>query len=264
MTSSSTQTSVSNQALLQIGMRHTIASLTEDSTEANACNILYQPTFAMLARSAYWNCLRNQATLSLLAAAQGTPENPQGTTLPLPPTPWLYSYAAPSDNLAVRFIVPSFPNATPSGTIPLTTASVVAGPWLPGDGQIPFAVGYGVDGSRNPQEIILTNQSMAQAVYTVNQPNPIIWDSLFQQAFVNSLAAFLVPALSLNEQLMQMAVKSADALIMQARVRDGNEGSTCIDHIPDWIRARNSGGSLQWNNTGYAPWVYAMAWPSFG
>src|SRR4051812_38928967 len=99
MTASSTSVSVCNQALLQIGARSTIASLTEGSVESNACNILFTPTFEMLARSAPWNCLRKQATLTLIAAAQGTPENPDGTTLPLPPSPWLYSYAEPSDCL---------------------------------------------------------------------------------------------------------------------------------------------------------------------
>lgn len=265
MTTSATQISVCNQALLMMGARATIAAFNEGSTEANACSILYTPTYEMLARTAFWNCLRNQATLTLLAAAQGTPENSDGTTLPLPPTPWLYSYATPSDNLQIRFIVPSNPSSTPAGSVPLTTASVVAGPWLPGDGQIPFAVGYSTDSLGNPQEIVLTNQSQAQAVYTVNQPNPIIWDSLFQQAFVASLTAFLVPALSLNIPLMQMCIKTADALIAQARVRDGDEGTTVVDHLPDWMQARSSGGSLGWNSSGYAPWVYAntMSWPSY-
>lgn len=264
MTSSATAVSACSQALLQIGTRATIASLNEGSTEANACNILYTPTFEMLARSAPWNCLRKQATLTLLAAAQGTPENPDGTTLPLPPTPWLYSYSVPSDSLQVRFIVPSFPNQTVSGVTPLTTASVTAGPWLPRDTAIPFAVAYDTDSNNNPLQVILCNQTQAQLVYTVNQPNPVIWDSLFQQAFVCSLAAFLVPALSLNLPLMQMSIKVADGIIQQARIRDGDEGITIIDHIPDWIRARSSGGSLAWQAAGAAG-LYGnyinMAWP---
>lgn len=267
MTSSATQISVCNQALLSIGARAQIASFVEGSTESDACKILYTPTYEMLARSAYWNCLRQQAVLTLLAAAQGTPENPSGTSLPLPPTPWLYQYATPSNNLDIRFIVPSYPNSTPAGTTPLTTASNTVNPWIPGDGDIPFAVAYATDTFGNPQEVVLTNQSQAQVVYTVNQPNPVVWDSMFQQAFVSSLAAFLVPALSLNIQLMQLSIKTADSIIAQARVRDGDEGYTTVDHIPDWIRARNSGGSLFWNNAGYAPWLAgnytSMSWPSF-
>lgn len=264
MTASATSVSVSNQALLQIGARATIASLTEGSVESNACSILFTPKFEMLARSAPWNCLRKQGTLTLIAAAQGTPENPDGTTLSLPPTPWLYSYALPSDCLQVRFIVPSFPNQTLSGITPLTTASVTAGPWLPSDGAIPFVVAYATDSGNNPIQIILTNQTQAQAVYTVNQPNPVIWDSMFEQAFVSTLAAFLVPALSLNLALMQAATKVADGIIMQARIRDGDEGVTVVDHIPDWMRARNSGGAM-YGSGGYAPWLYGnyanINWP---
>lgn len=264
MTASATPVSVSNQALLQIGARATIAALNEGSVESNACSILYTPTFEMLGRSAPWNCLRKQKVLTLLAAAQGTPENPDGTTLPLPPTPWLYSYAEPSDSLQIRFIVPSFPNQTPSGATPLTTASITAGPWITDDGAIPFVVAYDTDSNNNPIQIVLCNQTQAQVVYTVNQPNPVIWDSMFQQAFVSSLAAFLVPALSLNLTLMQASIKVADGIIMQARIRDGDEGVTTVDHLPDWMRARNSGGSLYWSG-GYAPWLSAnyssMAWP---
>lgn len=264
MTSSSTAISVSNQALLRIGARATISSFTEGSTEADACNILYTPTFEMLARTAHWNCLRQQATLTLIAAASGTPENPDGDTLPLPPVPWLYSYAIPSNSLQIRFLVPTFPAGLASGQVPLTTASVTAGPWLPGTGQIPFQVAYSTDDSNNPLQVVLTNLSQAQAVYTVNQPNPIIWDSLFEQAFVSSLAAFLVPALSLNLPLMGAAIKTADNIIMQARVRDGDEGVTVVDHVPDWMRARASGGSLAWNTAGYSPYLYSMSWPAMG
>ncbi len=261
MTSSSTAISVSNQSLLRIGARATIASFSEGSTEADACNILYTPTFEMLARTANWNCLRQQAVLSLIAAAEGTPENPDGTTLPLPPNPWLYSYSVPANSLQIRYLIPTFPNATPSGQAPMTTVSNMAGAWVPGDGQIPFQVAYATDEANNPQQVILTNLSQAQAVYTVNQPNPLIWDSLFEQAFVSSLAAFLVPALSLNLPLMQAAARTADAIIAQARIRDGDEGVTSVDHIPDWMRARNAGASLGWNNTGYAAGLYAMTWP---
>jgi len=103
------QISICNRALLAIGSQSQISSLNEGSTQANACATLYTPTFEALARAAYWNCLRYQESLSLLAAASGTPENPDGTTLPLPPTPWLYSYQLPTTSLQARFIIPAIP-----------------------------------------------------------------------------------------------------------------------------------------------------------
>lgn len=263
MTSSDNIISICNRSLLGIGARAKISSLSEGSTESDACSILFQPTFESLARSASWNCLRQQDSLSLIAAAQGTPENLDGTTLPLPPVPWLYQYAYPSLGLDIRYLLPSLPNSTPAGTTPLTTASNTNTPWIPMPYQVPFVVAYSTDSGGSPIMTILTNLTQAIAVYTVNQPNPGIWDSLFSQAMVSSLAAYLVPALSLNLPLMQISIKTAEAAILQARVRDGDEGSTSQDNIPDWIRARNSGGWYGNNNytscgfTNYSQ----MVWP---
>lgn len=256
--SSASIISVCNRALLSIGARAQVSSLSEGSTESDACSVLFIPTFQMLARSAHWNCLRKQATLSLLAAAQGTPENPQGATLPLPPTPWLYSYALPVDCLQMRNIVPSFP-AVATGVVPISTALVAAGYNILNEGQIPYAVAYSTDTNNNPINIILTNQTQAQAIYTVDQSNPVIWDSMFQQAMVASLAAYLVPALSLNTTLMQICIKSAETIIMQARVADGNEGVTVVDHMPDWMSARGIArfGIYGLTSLGYGD----MAWP---
>lgn len=264
MTASSTVTSVASRALLAAGARATIASLNEGSVEANNCKLLYQPTFEALARTANWGCLRAQKTLSLVAAAAGTPENPNGTTLPLPPSPWLYAYSEPVDQLRARFIVPSYPGASTSG-IPQTTASYSASGWIPQE-MIPFAIAYATDSRGNPLNQILTNQTQAQMVYTVNQPNPVIWDSLFDQAYVLSLAVFLMDALSLNIPLMEMKIKAVDAMIANARAADGNETPVSQDHLPDWVRARTLGSPFTnaiggtWAN----PWMSNfpnMTWP---
>lgn len=239
--SSQSTVSVCNIALLSIGARAQISNFQENSTESDACNTLFQFIFEMIARAANWNCFRAQTSLSLIAAAAGTPENPDGTTA-LPPQPWLYSYLLPSDCLRAQFILPTN-NTTLTGTIPITTASVVATTVLQTE-QVPFKVAYSKDANNNPIPIILTNQTQAQLIYTINQPNPQIWDSGFTAAFVSSLAAWLVPALALNMALMEAQVKNATNLVMAARVDDANEGSTAQDHIPDWIRARNGSGAI--------------------
>jgi hypothetical protein len=264
---SGTVLSICNRALLSVGARAQISSVSpsDGSVEADACSVLFTPTFEALARTAQWNCLGAQTTLSMLMAAQGTPENPNGTTLPLPPTPWLYAYAYPSDCLDIRYVVPSLPSSTGS-TAPATTINNSAGTWLPSGGQIPYVVTTVRDPNTNTNiEVILTNQSQAQAVYTTSQVNPAGWDSLFQQAMVASLGTFLVPALSLNIQLMQMSMKTADMAIAQARAADGNEGVTVLDHTPDWFKARAGGGAY---GIGYniSTWggYQNMAWPAFG
>jgi hypothetical protein len=260
------QVDIANRALLSVGARAQISSLSpsDGSDEANAISVLWTPTFESLARSAHWNCLRKQVVLSLLAAAQGTPENPDGTLYPIPDTPWLYAYAYPSDCLDMRYIIPSYPANTGS-TTPSTTINNAAGTWLPSGGQIPYQVSYAADANGSPITIILTNQDQAQAAYTVNQPNPATWDSLFQAAMVASLGAFLVPALSLSLPLMQLSIKTAEMAIAQARAADGNEGVTSMDHLPDWMQARAGGAGwgpgfgLGVNN--WSGYCWNMTWP---
>lgn len=268
MSGSASQISVCNQALSAVGARSFISNLSEGTVESNNCALWYGPVFQMLARTARWGCLRFQATLSLLAAAVGTPENPTGNALPLPPSPFLYQYAYPAQALAIRFIVPSNPSAL--GGVPVTGGSIASPIYLPNGGAIPFVVASSLDAFNNPITTILTDQSMAQVVYTIDQENPVLWDSQFQMAFVMSLGAFLVPALSLNLPLMQMAIKTADGIIMQARAADANEGVTVMDHLPDFIRARSAGAYVGWNNGGGYAWNGAayggygdMSWPSY-
>lgn len=259
-----TTLNVINRALLAIGSQAQVSSLNEGSAQANAAGTLFTPTYEQLARSAPWNCLRKEATLTLIAAAQGTPENPQGTSLPLPPVPWLYQYAYPSDMLQMRFIVPSLQGS--NAGVPIFSVNTGAPTWLPNGGQIPYAVALGTDANSNTINVILTNQSQAIAVYTTNLPNPQFWDSLFQGAMVASLAAMFVPALSLHMGLMQVQIRLAEGLIQQARVRDGNEGVTSMDHVPDWMRARQGATGRLWANGGPGGYSYnwpSMCWPSY-
>lgn len=263
MTASSSIISVSNRALVHAGAQATIASLNEGSNEANYVKLLYQSTFEMLARTALWGCLRAQKPLSLVAAAAGTPENPDGTTLPLPPIPWLYAYSEPVDMLRMRYIVPAIPNTSVTG-VPQTTVNNSTIGIIPSV-QIPFQIAYAVDANGNPLQQILTNQSQAQAVYTVNQSNPVIWDSLFTTAYEFSLAVFLMDALSLNLPHMEMKARAVDAMIANARAADGNETPTTQDHIPDWIRARSIGTITNTLSAGWLnPWITTfsdMFWP---
>lgn len=262
--SSAAVLSIINRALLSVGARAQVQSLQEVSAEAQAASVLFTPTFQQLARSAHWNCLRNQMVLSLIAAAKGTPENPLGLTLPLPPFPYLYQYALPSDCLQMRYLLPTFPDNDGTGSIPLTTASVTSNWMNMPTGQIQYEVAYAVDKQNNPIQTILTNQCKAQAVYTVDQQNPVVWDSLFQAAMVASLAVYFVPALSLNMPLMQASIKTADAIITQARVRDGDEGVISQNRNADWMTARRSGGNTGWAENGYSA-MYGnynnMSWP---
>ena len=257
--------SIANRALLSVGARYQVSSVfpSDGSAEGNAIATLFTPCFEQLGRAANWNCLRKSANLSLLAAAQGTPENPDGTTYPIPEFPWLYAYAYPSDALKFNYIVPSAPIGT-GGSPPQTTINNAAGPIIPNAGQIPYVISSALDANNSPILIILTNQDQAQGVYNANNSNPAIWDSLFQAGMVATLGAFLVPALSLSLPMMQLSIKVAEGVIAQARVADGNEGVTTMDHLPDWMRARAGAQGYGWGwNNGFVNFCTydSITWP---
>lgn len=257
--------SISNRSLLSIGARAQISSVfpSDGSVEGDAIAVLWQPCFEQLGRAANWNTLRKSSDLSLLAAAMGTPENPNGTTYPIPEFPWLYAYAYPGDCLKFNYIVPSSPVGV-GGSPPQTTINNSAGSVIPNAGQIPYVISSALDPNNSPRIIVLTNQSQAQGVYNANNSNPAIWDSMFQAAMVATLGAFLVPALSLSLPLMQMSIKVAEGVITQARVADGNEGVTTMDHLPDWMRARAGAQGMGYGffNNGFQNYNYCdIAWP---
>lgn len=262
--SNQTDVSLANLSLLSIGGRALLTSLNPSSNdkESQACGQLYNFVYPQLARSAPWNCFRQQAVLTLFQAALGTPENPSGTSYPYPADPWLYSYLLPSDSLMVRYLVPSFP-AQVSGGVPISPNFIAARTTFPGMGQIPYAVAYSTDAFGNPIQVILTNLSQAQLVYTVNQPNPSTWDSLFTSAFVASLAAYLVPALSMNAALMQINIANAEKIIATARRQDGNEAFNVQDHVPDFIRVRGQGWGCygDYGNGAFGGCYSSMNWP---
>jgi hypothetical protein len=261
MVGSVSVTSLANRALLAVGGQSLIGNLTTNDDPASvAINTLWAPTFQQLARAAWWNCLRAQTTLTLLKAAQGTPENPQGTTLPIPPVPWLYEYQLPSNCIHARYIVPTLPPGV-VGAPPLTTGQINAPLFTGGAAyQIPFQVAYDTDANGNPLTVILTNQTQAQLVYTVDAENPSIWDSQFQAAFVAALAAFLVPALTLHMPLMQIQIQITERIVGEARAADGNEGTTTQNRTADWIAAR-SGTSPNVYSGALYPAYFAIAWP---
>lgn len=236
---------IGNLALDAIRARANVTSIfpSDGSLAADVISSQYQIRIDALFRAANWNCARSQATLTLLKAAKGTPENLSGALLPLPPKPWLYEYAWPSNPfcLKARFILPIINSA--SGAVPLTTADG-SSTWFGGfNRQIPFLSGNGLDASGNRIRTIMTNQPQAELVYTARITDPDLWDSSFTEAAISALAAWICQPVSGNNQLAKDNIQAAGATIMAARLADANEGTSQVDNTPDWIQARWRGGS---------------------
>ena len=239
---------IANRALSSIGTRSQIASITEDSNEARNCKLLLEPLRDEILRMAPWNCSINFNNLSLICAAPGTPENP-GAGLNvwekgIPPPPWSYEYAYPSDCLRAVYIVPQFTTGFTSG-VPITTAVTGGAPAFWNGPPVRFRVvvdQIGTNGKPDPngqdQQVIVTNQEQAILCYVRRVVNPDVWDSQFQQALVAALAARLVVSLTGDKGLAQLKLQEANQHITLARQMDGNEGLTVNDVTPDWIRTR--------------------------
>lgn len=192
--------------------------------------------------------------MTLISAAQGTPENPPGTP-PVPPLPWLYEYAYPSDCIQVRF-VPGLVQPT-TQTPPLTTAPNQN--FLPMPQSPQFAVRFLVATDTNaltktPQTVILTNLPQAQLVYTAYIDNPDLWDSSFREAMMYSLSAKLINAIARNKALFDDMAAMAQNVVNQARVSDGNEGITNQDSIPDWIAVRGATAAIGYAGYNWFGW----------
>lgn len=231
---------ICNQALAAIGTRSTIASLSEQSNEAIQCALQYASTRDQLLRSAPWNFVRAYANLSVLKSAPGTPE--YGNTVPptywdstLPPPPWLYEYAYPSDCLWARAVMAQYPIGT--FDVPIFS-SISQMPMNYGGTPVPFVVASDKDENNNSIKVILTNTPNAILLYNRAETDPNMFDSEFVIALINGVAANIVIPLTGSLQLRNALLQEANGYIAQTRAVDGNEGLTVQDTYPDWLRVR--------------------------
>lgn len=232
------EVAICNRALAAIGTRSTISSLTEDSTEARNCNLIYEDTRDEVLSMAFWNFARKTELLNLIKSAPGTPTNAGSTanqwSSAYPTPPWLYEYAYPSDALQIRQIVQQMQNYY-VGT-PFTSNGSGFYPYIVGPGA-PFIVGTDVVGG-DQVSVVLTNQYQAIGIYTMRITNPNLFGAQFTESLVQALAAKLAIALTGQVALANAKFVSANSIIRQARASDGNEGLTVIDNMPDWMTVR--------------------------
>ncbi len=234
---------ICNQALATVGTRSTISSLTEDSPEALACSQQYASTRDKLLRAAPWNFATRWAALGLLKALPGLPEsnitavsNVWQTTYP--PPPWAYSYAYPTNCLMVRSVHAQPNNAT-------TNIPLFSSPYYTtfGVGQaVRFEVMADTDEDGNMVKVVCTNIAQALVKFTVTEPPLEMWDASFYEAMINALASEIAMSLTGNANIVKYCADNANQTIMSARERDGDEGLTIVDHVPDWLQIRGVGG----------------------
>jgi hypothetical protein len=222
--------------------------MTEQSDEARNCTIHYDIARRAVLRAHTWNFARKQISAAMLSAAQGTPENPNGTP-PVPIYPWLYEYAWPQDCLRMRH------QEIPPPSQGAGTALVWTGNYPPlNDGYVgflgsntahrspPFAISTDQDTVGNTIKVVLSNLEYATFVYTYDCQDPNMFDASFDEAFIWALAARLCGPLTGDKAQAKLCAQNAEASVIKARVADANELPTPPTHTPDWIRARGGMG----------------------
>jgi hypothetical protein len=279
---------LANRCLDLLGCPNTIGDLQDGSKESQVLLRHYGAVLRQISRGANWNCLRKKAELILLNDATGQTTQQQ-INAGYPVTvgtgtvgmkPWVYEYRWPPDCLKVRFVPRD--NSGVSTAIPPGNLAIPATPLYTGQANVQFArevptrflvtndvvpnlVGAPTDWGQIPdtsqtlgqgltsQTVILTNHPCATAVYTALITYPDQWDPLFQEAFVAMLATRvalpLVPDRKMAIAIRDDQIKIAKAALDQARISDGNEAWTSLDHRPDWLSIRDTGGG-RWGGFG--------------
>lgn len=100
------------------------------------------------------------------------------------------------------------------------------------------------------QRVVVCNQESAILCYNTQVTDPNVMDPLFQDAWVNILAARLAFQLSGSIPVANDLINKTNAIIIEARKVDGNEGITVNDITPDYIRIRGDFGGPNWE---YSP-----------
>lgn len=262
---------VCNRAFDNLGSPKVIGDLSDGSDESELLRRTYGQTLRQLLRAANWNFARKMAHLQLLGdATQTTP--PPGVS-PYVEQPWYYAYAWPTDGVKARFVpwdfntgvdgvpagnesIPDVPLTGPGTSTPAFPPRLIPTRFVAGSSdQYPSIIGQ-TDWTAMPdltegtglinRRIILTNVRNARLVYTALVTEIEVWDELFSEAMVATLASRLalrtIDDKKLALQMRNEQVAIAKNAVTQARIADGNEGWYSTDHMPEWITRRSHGG----------------------
>jgi len=221
-----TQIDICNMALSRLGTQSTITSLTDGSTEANACNTFYTVTLnAVLANpqsEAYpnysWQWARRIAALTTASST-----NPR----------WTYECALPADCVDVCELVDN---------------SIPQARWKPQrrffEGNIPFEEGLGTAGTTNLIPVIWTDLATPSLVLISNALPLANWPPAFLEAFTYHLAHRIAIPLTGSGELAAQMASAASMMTANAIQADQRVELQSLDYVPDDIKARGPFGGF--------------------
>lgn len=198
-----TEILICNMAIGNLGISTPIASLTEASNEARACNLYYEVTRDAVLRDFPWGFAKRRVVLADVGD---------------PATDWEYAYAYPADCLKIRAL----------------TLNGIRKPRA--DQRIEFESAY-----NGTQRVIHTDQADAELIYTAQVTDVAIFDPLFVHALSWALSAAIAPALvgQIAGQGVANAMRQAYSLMLaQAAAADMEENEEGVEPESELITVR--------------------------
>jgi hypothetical protein len=88
------------------------------------------------------------------------------------------------------------------------------------------------------EKVILTNARNIVIDFTTSDLGVLEYDAGFNSAMMLALEGKLALALLGDKEMYKNKLSEANSMILEARIRDGNEGMTTWDTVPDWLQVR--------------------------
>lgn len=195
-------TSIYNMALDAVGARSNISLPSEQSREAEVCNLWFPNVRDQILASAAWPEATKMARLSLLATQ---PEDGLWT-VGSPRPDLLNSYALPADCLRPQYL---------SNYSHFTIQSY----------------------SAENRALMFAGESPI-LVYTFRQEQIPMWSPELRMAIMQALAAYICVPLTGKHSRAKTLIENANNLIIAARETAANTGTEQFESLPDWIAAR--------------------------
>lgn len=215
---------ICNKALIRIGVKVYLNDLTTDqSEEADACNILYADTRDSLLKQFNWPFATRRAVLAQLAN-----ESRGG---------WAYCFALPADCLKARYIWPDgLSQVLYTPVQPSQLMGIWTNPRTPRvDQRVPFAI---EKRANSESMMLLCDYATPTLVYTSKTTDPTQFSALFTDALSWLLATDLAMALTLEPRRYELAKKEADAALKLCEAEALNEAQEDVPPDSEIIAAR--------------------------
>jgi hypothetical protein len=189
---------ICNYALMRIGARSSIMSLTEGSPEANACKLVFEQALRASLRLHPWNF----ASASVALAEIGGPRSD-----------WAYRYALPSDCVQALRILGGSKTAD----------------------RVPFEIG--INDTRDGKTL-LCDRGGAVLVYTAYVADPTLYDASFVDCLAWRVAYEVAMPITADRSIQGQCLQAWRQFLPEAAALDSNEGSADPNRVAPWITGR--------------------------